>query len=206
MRGRDGRELAAEVGPELEYLSGVSRRLGVRDLVGDCFEPVVGTWGDLHAEAERWRRAGLVAERVTRDLTEPLGRLDSAWRGRDADSFVEHVQAVGPAGHDLCDAMHAMGDALDLTADGVRDLVADLARVLAEAADAVSGAAALPLDGDRRVVEVLDELAGPAGELHEAVRDVLEAFLRLCEEVSGPAGFAAVGLEHRYPEQDWAFT
>lgn len=206
MRGRDGRQIAAEVGPELDYLSGISRRLGVRDLVADYFTPVVGDWNDLHEEAERWRKAGLVAEHVTRDLTKPLGKLDSAWQGKDADSFVEHMQKVGLAGHDMSDAMHAMGEALDQTAEGIRGIVEDMARVFAEAADAVSGAAALPLDGDRRVVELLDELHDPAKELHESVRDVLEAFLRLCDGVSGSDDFADVKMEHRYPEQDWAFT
>ncbi|MBW4715999.1 WXG100 family type VII secretion target [Saccharothrix obliqua] len=205
MRGKDGGQVAAEVGAELDYLSGISRRLGVRDLVEECFAPVVGTWNDLHEEAERWRAAGLVAEHVTRDLTKPLGKLDSAWQGRDADSFVTHMQSVGLAGHDMSDAMHAMGEALDQTADGIRDIVTDMARVLAEAADAVSGAAALPLDGDRRVVEALDELRDPVRELHESVRDVLEAFLRLCDGVSGASEFDEVRMEHRYPERDWAF-
>ncbi|GGP58249.1 WXG100 family type VII secretion target [Saccharothrix coeruleofusca] len=202
----DGRRIAAEVEPELAYLSGVSRRLGVRDLVRDCFTPLVGEWNDLHDEAERWRRAGVAAEQVTRDLTGPLGKLDSAWQGRDADSFVEHMRQVGLAGHDMSDAMHAMAEALELTAEGVRGIVADMARLLADAAEVVSGAAALPLDGDRRVVEALEELRDPVEELHESARDVLEAFLRLCEGVSGADGFAAVRMEHRYPERDWEFT
>ncbi|MFC6089194.1 WXG100 family type VII secretion target [Saccharothrix lopnurensis] len=206
MRAGDGRQLAAAVGPELDYLSGISRRLGVRDLVAEYFRPVLGEWGELQDEAERWRAAGVVVERVTRDLTGPLGKLDSAWRGRDADSFVDHVRQVGLAGQDVSDAMHAMGEALDRTAEVVRGIVRDMSRVFAEAADAVSGAAALPLDGDRRVVELLDELHDPARELHEAVRDVLEAFVRLCEGVSEPERFGDVVVEHRYPERNWAFS
>ncbi|MEU4764821.1 hypothetical protein AB0H12_16335 [Actinosynnema sp. NPDC023794] len=206
MRGKDGKQIAAEVGPELDYLSGISRRLGVRDLVADYFAPVLGDWNDLNEEAERWRKAGLVAEHVTRDLTKPLGKLDSAWQGKDADAFVEHMQKVGLAGHDMSDAMHAMGEALDQTAEGIRGIVEDMSRVFAETADAVSGAAALPVDGDRRVVEALDELHDPAKELHESVRDVLEAFLRLCDGVSGSDDFADVKMEHKYPEQNWSFT
>ena len=206
MRGKDGRQIAAEVGPELDYLAGISRRLGVRDLVADYFAPVLGDWNDLAEEAERWRKAGLVAEHVTRDLTKPLGKLDSAWQGKDADAFVEHMRKVGLAGHDMSDAMHAMGEALDQTAESIRGIVEDMSRVYAEAADAVSGAAALPVDGDRRVVEVLDELHDPAKELHESVRDVLEAFLRLCDGVSGADDFADVKMEHKYPEQNWSFT
>ncbi|MDQ2582520.1 WXG100 family type VII secretion target [Saccharothrix yanglingensis] len=206
MRGGDGGRIAAEVGAELDYLSGISRRLGVRDLVADYFAPVLGDWDDLHDEAGRWRRAGLVAEHVTRDLTGPLGKLDSAWQGRDADAFVDHMRQVGLAGHDMSDAMHAMGEALDGTAEGVRGIVEDMSRVFAEAAEAVSGAAALPLDGDRRVVEVLDDLHDPVKELHESVRDVLEAFLRLCDGVSGSDDFADVAMEHRYPERDWTWA
>ncbi|MBY8849507.1 WXG100 family type VII secretion target [Saccharothrix sp. MB29] len=194
------------MGAELDYLSGISRRLGVRDLVADYFAPVLGDWDDLHDEAGRWRRAGLVAEHVTRDLTGPLGKLDSAWQGRDADAFVDHMRQVGLAGHDMSDAMHAMGEALDGTAEGVRGIVEDMSRVFAEAAEAVSGAAALPLDGDRRVVEVLDDLHDPVKELHESVRDVLEAFLRLCDGVSGSDDFADVAMEHRYPERDWTWA
>jgi uncharacterized protein YukE len=207
MRGKDGRRIEAEIGPELDYLSQVSRRLGVVDLVADYFRPVVGDWNDLHDEAERWRAAGKVAESVTRDLTKPLGRLDSAWQGKSADSFVEHMQKVGLAGHDMSDAMTAMGEALDETAEGIRGIVEDMAVVYKDTADTVSGVAALPLDGDPRVIQHLDELRDPAKELFESVRDVLEAFLKLCDGLSGTdADFAGVKMDHRYPEQNWTFT
>ncbi|ACU40373.1 WXG100 family type VII secretion target [Actinosynnema mirum] len=205
MAREDGHQIAARIEPELDYLSGISRRLGARDLVEEYFQPVVGKWADLHAEAERWRRAGLVAEHVTRDLTKPLGKLDSAWQGADAESFVRHMQQVGLAGHDLSDAMNVMGDALDATADGVRGAVEEMASLFADAAEAVSAAAALPVDGDRRVLQHLEELRDPARELHESVRDMLEGFLRLCDSVSGEGedGFAEVRMDHRFPEQDW---
>ncbi|GAA2663975.1 MULTISPECIES: WXG100 family type VII secretion target [Actinosynnema] len=205
MAREDGHQIAARIEPELDYLSGISRRLGARDLVEEYFQPVVGKWADLHAEAERWRAAGLVAEHVTRDLTKPLGRLDSAWQGQDAESFVRHMQQVGLAGHDLSDAMNVMGDALDATADGVRGAVEELASLFADAAEAVSAAASLPLDGDRRVLQHLEDLRDPARELHESVRDMLEGFLRLCDSVSGEGEdeFAAVRMDHRFPEQDW---
>ncbi|WP_157767934.1 WXG100 family type VII secretion target [Actinosynnema pretiosum] len=205
MAREDGHQIAARIEPELDYLSGISRRLGARDLVEEYFQPVVGQWADLHAEAERWRRAGLVAEHVTRDLTKPLGKLDSAWQGADAESFVRHMQQVGLAGHDLSDAMNVMGDALDATADGVRGAVEEMASLFADAAEAVSAAAALPVDGDRRALQHLEELRDPARELHESVRDMLEGFLRLCDSVSGEGadGFAEVRMDHRFPEQDW---
>lgn len=207
MRGKDGRQIEAEIGPELDYLSQVSRRLGVADLVADYFRPVVGDWNDLHDEAERWRAAGKVAESVTRDLTKPLGRLDSAWQGKSADSFVEHMQKVGLAGHDMSDAMTAMGEALDETAEGIRGIVEDMSGVFKDTAETVSGVAALPLDGDQRIVQHLDDLRDPAKELFESVRDVLEAFLRLCDGLSGvDADFAGVKMDHRYPEENWAFA
>ncbi|MEU5694323.1 hypothetical protein [Actinosynnema sp. NPDC020468] len=196
---RDGREIAASVGDSLDYLTGISRRLGVRDLVAEYFAPVLGQWEELHAEAERWRRAGVVAEHVARDLTAPLGRVDSAWQGRDADAFVAHMQQVGLAGQDTSDALLAMADALDLTASAVRDVVEDMARVFSDAADTVSEAAALPLDGDRRVVEALEDLHKPARDLHDSVRDVLEAFARLCDELADEPP-----TTHAYPARNWS--
>ncbi|MFC0066171.1 WXG100 family type VII secretion target [Umezawaea endophytica] len=207
MRGKDGRLIESEVGAELDYLSQISRRLGVADLVEDYFAPVVGDWNDLHDEAERWRAAGRAAENVTKDLLKPLGRLDSAWQGASADSFVEHMRKVGLAGNDMTDAMTAMGDALDETAEGLRGIVQDMSHVFRDTADVVSGAAGLPLDGDARIIGHLDELREPAKEMYESVRDVLEAFLRLCDGLSGEdAEFAGPRMEHRYPEENWAFA
>jgi uncharacterized protein YukE len=207
MRGKDGRQIESEVGAELDYLSQVSRRLGVADLVEDYFAPVVGDWNDLHDEAERWRAAGEAADAVTKDLLKPLGRLDSAWQGASADSFVEHMQKVGLAGHDLTDAMTAMGDALDETAEGLRGIVRDMSDAFRDTADVVSGAAGLPLDGDARIIAHLDDLREPAKEMYESVRDVLEAFLRLCDGLSGAdPEFGGPTMDHRYPERNWAFA
>lgn len=202
-----GRQIAAEFAPQLDFLSRVSRKVGAADLVEEFFDPVVGDWEDLRDEAERWRKAAKVTEVVTKHVAGPLGSVDAAWQGRDADSFVEHMRAVGLAGGDMSDAMSAMADALEETADTVRDIVRDMAHVLADAAESVSGAAALPLDGDRNVVRHLEELRGPVRELFESVRDVLEAFLKLCDGVSGEDGnFSAVTMKHRYPESNWSYT
>ena len=207
MRGKDGRQIESEVGAELDYLSQISRRLGVADLVEDYFAPVVGDWNDLHDEAERWRAAGRAAENVTKDLLKPLGRLDSAWQGASADSFVDHMRTVGLAGHDMTDAMTAMGDALDETAEGIRGIVQDMSQVFQDTADVVSGTAGLPLDGDARIIGHLDELRAPAKEMYESVRDVLEAFHRLCDGLSGvDAEFAGPKMDHRYPERNWTFA
>ncbi|NKE63996.1 hypothetical protein FXN61_47805, partial [Lentzea sp. PSKA42] len=204
---KDGRQIAAEVGPELDYLSQVSRKLGVVDLVHDFFDPLVGDWNDLREEAERWRKAAKVTEAVNKHVTAPLGGVDARWEGKDADAFLDHMRKVGLAGGDMSDAMNAMADALEETADGVRDIVQDMAHVLADAADSVSGTAALPLEGDQRAIKHIEELKDPVRELHESARQVLEAFLKLCDGVSGEAGaFGAVRMEHKYPEQNWTYT
>ncbi|SMC66647.1 WXG100 family type VII secretion target [Lentzea albidocapillata] len=204
---KDGKQIAAEVGPELDYLSQVSRKLGVVDLVHDFFDPLVGDWNDLREEAERWRKAAKVTEAVNKHVTAPLGGVDARWEGKDADAFLEHMRKVGLAGGDMSDAMNAMADALEETADGVRVIVQDMAHVLADAADSVSGTASLPLDGDERAIRHIEELKDPVRELHESARQVLEAFLKLCDGVSGDAaGFGDVRMEHRYPDKDWTYA
>lgn len=204
---KDGRQIAAEVGPELDYLSRVSRKLGVVDLVHDFFDPLVGDWNDLREEAERWRKAAKVTEAVTKHVAAPLGGVDARWEGKDADAFLDHMRKVGLAGGDMSDAMNAMADALEETADGVRGIVQDMAHVLADAADSVSGTAALPLEGDQRAIKHIEELKDPVRELHESARQVLEAFLKLCDGVSGEAGnFSSVRMEHKYPDKDWTYT
>ncbi|GHH37778.1 WXG100 family type VII secretion target [Lentzea cavernae] len=203
----DGRQIAAEVGPELDYLSRVSRELGVVDLVHDFFDPLVGDWDDLREEAERWRKAAKVTEAVTGHVSAPLGGVDARWEGKDADAFLDHMRKVSLAGGDMSDAMNAMADALEETADGVRVIVQDMAHVLADAADSVSGTAALPLDGDQRAIRHIEEIKHPVRELHESARQVLEAFLKLCDGVSGEAGgFDAVRMEHEYPEKNWTYS
>jgi uncharacterized protein YukE len=203
---KDGRQIAAEVGAELDFLSRVSRKLGVVDLVHDFFDPLVGDWNDLREESERWRKAAKVTEAVNKHVGAPLGGVDARWEGKDAEAFLDHMRKVGLAGGDMSDAMNAMADALEETADGVRDIVQDMAHVLADAADSVSGTAALPLDGDQRAIKHIEELKEPVRELHESARQVLEAFLKLCDGVSGDADFGAVRMEHRYPDQDWTYA
>ena len=87
-----------------------------------------------------------MTEAVTKHVAAPLGGVDARWEGKDADAFLDHMRKVGLAGGDMSDAMNAMADALEETADGVRGIVQDMAHVLADAADSVSGTAALPLE------------------------------------------------------------
>jgi hypothetical protein len=62
--------------------------------VEEYFAPVVGRWSDMHDEAERWRLVGQGVEGVTEALNRPLGKLDAAWDGEAADSFIAYMQQV----------------------------------------------------------------------------------------------------------------
>jgi uncharacterized protein YukE len=200
----DGRDVESQIAAQLGYLSKLARHLGIADPVEEYFAPVVGRWSDLHTEAERWRVVGEGAEQVTDALTRPLGKLDAAWDGEAADSFIAYMQKVGLAGNDLSDAMTAMADVLDKTADGIREIVVQLASVMAETAETASDAMALPVQGDDRTREYLDLMRRPSKELFEAVRQILEAFVQLCEGVDGSDAFQGVAMAHTFPQDNWS--
>lgn len=203
----DGKDVESQVAEQLRYLSRLARHLGIADPVEEFFAPVVGRWSDMHAEAERWRVVGEGAEQVTSALTTPLGKLDAAWDGEAADSFITYMQQVGLAGNDLSDAMIAMADALDKTANGIREIVVQLASVLSETADTASEAMVLPVQGDDRAREYLDLMRRPTKELFESVRQILEAFVQLCDgmnDTSGASAFQQVTMAHTFPESNWA--
>jgi uncharacterized protein YukE len=202
--GPDGKDVENQVVAQLNYLSRLARHLGTADPVEEYFAPVVGRWSDLHAEAERWRIVGEGAEQVTEALTTPLGKLDAAWDGEAAESFIAYMQQVGLAGNDLSDAMIAMADVLDTTANGIREIVVQLAGVLADTAETASEAMTLPVQGDDRTREYLDLMRRPTKELFEAVRQILEAFVRLCEGVDGEQAFEQVAMAHTFPTDNWA--
>lgn len=200
----DGKDVESRIATQLDYLSKLAKHLGIGDPVEEYFAPVVGRWSDLHAEAERWRVVGEGTEQVTEALAKPLGGLDAAWDGEAAESFIGYMQKVGLAGNDLADAMVAMADVLDKTADGVREIVMQLATVMSETAETASEAMALPVQGDDRTREYLDLMRKPSKELFEAVRQVLEGFVQLCEGVDGSAAFDGVAMAHTFPEDNWA--
>jgi len=203
--GKDGKDVESEFVGHLDYLSKLAQHLGIADPVEEYFAPTVGRWSDLHAEADRWRVVGEGAEQVTEALGKPLGKLDAAWDGEAADSFIAYMQQVGLAGNDLSDAMIAMADVLDKTADGIREIVVQLATVLAEAAETASDAMALPVQGDDRTREYLDLMRRPTKELFEAVRQILEAFVQLCEGVEGGTAFDQVRMAHTFPGDNWSY-
>ncbi|MGB3441719.1 MAG: hypothetical protein WBA97_23485 [Actinophytocola sp.] len=200
----DGKDVENQIATQLDYLSKLARHLGIADPVEEYFAPVVGRWSDLHAEADRWRLVGEGAEQVTEALNRPLGKLDAAWDGEAAQSFIAYMQKVGLAGNDLSDAMVAMADVLDKTADGIREIVVQLASVMAETAETASDAMTLPVQGDDRTREYLDLMRRPTKELFEAVRQILESFVQLCEGVEGSDAFKAVTMAHTFPQENWS--
>ncbi|QUQ70669.1 WXG100 family type VII secretion target [Kutzneria sp. CA-103260] len=185
----------------LDYLSQISRQLGVTDPVEEYYAPLVGKWSALRDEADRWRTAAKAAGEVTDTLTKSLGGLDASWQGKDADSFMAYMQSYGLSGHDLADAMTAMADALQQTADHVEHLVDQLGDVLADSADTVSDALSVPVHGEKRATEHLDDQREPTKQLFESVRDVLEAFTKLC----GGDAFSKITVQHPMPSSNWSY-
>ncbi|PPK69564.1 hypothetical protein V5P93_006791 [Actinokineospora auranticolor] len=204
--GLDGPDIEANISSYLDFLTRLCRELGMPDPVEEYFAPVVGRWSDMHAEAERWRTVGAVSELVVNDLTQPLGGLDAAWKGADADSFIGYMAKVGLAGNDMSDAMIAMGEVLDATADGLREIVTEMAGLLAEVAETGKQSTSGPGRNDDRTRQYLDAVNRPTRELFEAVRQVLEALVRLCDSLDGSKVFDTVAMEHKFPGENWAFA
>jgi uncharacterized protein YukE len=202
--GADGQEVANRIGGHLDYLSRLAHDLGVPDPVEEYFAPVVGRWSDMEAEADRWRTVGDAAAEVTDTLNQPLGKLDAAWDGEAATSFIDYMQKVGLAGQDLSDAMLALADVLDITAEGIREIVQQMGGVLIETAESASQAMVMPVQGDERTRQFLDVMRRPTKELFEAVRQVLESFVQMCDGIDGSAAFQQIKMAHTFPE-DWSF-
>ncbi|HEY0808123.1 MAG TPA: WXG100 family type VII secretion target [Pseudonocardiaceae bacterium] len=204
MQSPNGAELTAPVNGHLDYLSQLAKHLGVPDPVETYLVPVLGRWRDLHDEAGRWRSVAVVASDVTARLSGPLAGLDAAWQGADANSFLDYMHAVGLAGHDMADALTGMADALDKTANGIRQIAGELVDILAGAAEQTSDCLALPSGGEARARQHLAELESPGRQLYESVRDVLDAFVKLCDGVQGGQLFDQITMAHKMPTQNWA--
>uniref|UniRef100_UPI00037E5BD4 WXG100 family type VII secretion target n=1 Tax=Actinoalloteichus spitiensis TaxID=252394 RepID=UPI00037E5BD4 len=203
--GPDGDRLAGDAAGHLGFLSWISDQLGVPDPVHEYFGPVVGRWSDMHEQAEHWRVAARRVEELAEEAAGPLGGLDEAWTGEDADSFVEHVQEVVRAANAMADTMIAVADALDVTADAIRQLVRDMVEVLAGSADSVSEALTVPVAGEERARDHLVTMREPLLELFEAVREVLRALVGLCSGLGGDTVFSDLRMAHVFPEDDWTF-
>ncbi|HWC83901.1 MAG TPA: WXG100 family type VII secretion target [Pseudonocardiaceae bacterium] len=202
--GPDGPALTNGVNGHLDYVSQLAGQLGVTDPVESYLTPAIGTWNDLHTEAGRWRAAASTATQVTSTLTRPLGGLDAAWQGQDANSFLDYMQRIGLAGNDLADAMNAMADALAKTADGLRSIVKELVDLLTDTAEQASDAMSVPVSGEARARQYLDELTQPSSQLYESVRDVLDAFVRMCNGVQGSGATGPITMSHTMPASAWA--
>ncbi|RLK60825.1 hypothetical protein CLV68_1339 [Actinokineospora cianjurensis] len=202
--GLDGLDLQSNFSTYLDFLSRLCRELGIPDPVEEYFAPVVGRWSELHAEAGRWRAVGAYSEVVVGELTKPLGGLDAAWQGADADSFIEYMNRVGLAGNDMSDAMIAMGEVLDLTADGLREIVTEMAGLLAEVAHNTSQAMAQPGRGEDRSRQYVDAMNRPTRQLFEAVRQIMEALVRLCDGIDGSKVFEPITMAHTFPAENWS--
>lgn len=199
-----GGDVTAPVAGHLDYVSQLAGRLGVNDPVESYLTPVVGRWTDLHDEADRWRAAAQVAESTTQRLTGPLGGLDAAWQGKDADSFLAYMHQVGLAGNDLSDAMTTMADALDRTADSVQQIVQEMVDLLADTAEQASDAMTVPVSGKSRATKHLDELDEPTSKLHESVQEILKAFAELCDGMQAGQSFGTITMAHHMPTQNWS--
>ncbi|MFB9683222.1 WXG100 family type VII secretion target [Amycolatopsis plumensis] len=197
-----GEDITAAAEPYLAYLTDLSRQLGVIDPVETYFRPLIGRWADLGAEADSLRQAASVAAEVSARLDDELGRLDAGWEGKDADSFVAYIRAIGAAGGDLREALEALAGALDEMVTTLRHVAVDLAEVLVDAAELTSETMLLPSGGAKRARAQLQETQDSAKALHETARDVLEAFDRLCNGVDDPdAASRTIEIRHRYPPE-----
>ncbi|GHG46818.1 MULTISPECIES: WXG100 family type VII secretion target [Amycolatopsis] len=197
-----GEDITAAAEPYLAYLTDLSRQLGVIDPVETYFRPLIGRWADLGAEADSLRQAASVAAEVSARLDDELGRLDAGWEGKDADSFVAYIRAIGAAGGDLREALEALAGALDEMVTTLRHVAVDLVEVLVDAAELTSETMLLPSGGAKRARAQLQETQDSAKALHETARDVLEAFDRLCNGVDDPdAASRTIEIRHRYPPE-----
>ncbi|AOS65771.1 WXG100 family type VII secretion target [Actinoalloteichus hymeniacidonis] len=203
--GPDGEQIAGGASSHLEYLSWISRELGVPDPVQEFFGPVVGRWNDMHEQAERWRKTAELVDEVALDVSGPLGGMDDGWTGKDAESFRTHIDQFGSASTSLSETMVSLAEALDTTADGIRQLVMDMVEVLAHGAESVSEAMVLPLEGEQRAAGYLQEMRGPIVEMYELVREVLQGLVQACEGFEGDTVFADIEMAHTYPGENWSF-
>lgn len=197
------RRIAAEVSQHLEYLTRVAAELDAPEPVHERFEEAVGRVDALREAARVWHRTADRVEKSAQGVAGKLGGIDKSWQGADADAFLAHMRETGLAGNDIVDAMRALAEALDHTADAVEALVEDIGQTVTDTADAVSQALVVPVDGEQRARRHLEDLEGPAGELFSAVEDVFGAFARFCDELQSGREIGELQFDKRMPAQNW---
>ncbi|MBN6036365.1 WXG100 family type VII secretion target [Amycolatopsis sp. 195334CR] len=192
-------------GGHLEFLSELSKQLGVTDIVEAHLVPVVGQWTEMRAEAERWRAAAASAGEISKELAEPLGKVDAGWEGENADAFVAYMGKINSASEAAQEAMTTMADALDDTADAIERITGTMIDVVLDAAEVASESAMLPVGGTERARNHLIDVQQSTQALHDSVRDVLEEFARLCDGVEGKDAEArSVAMESQFPGEKFA--
>jgi uncharacterized protein YukE len=198
----DGTQLQEEAASHLGYLSSLAKDLGVIDPVSAYFEPVLSQWSEISAEAKRWKAAAATIGDASSHLTEPLGRLDAGWEGKNADAFVAYIGRITTADADVKDAFDAMAEALDNLATALRKVVSDMADLLMDAAEVTSESATLSTYSQDRVRSQLQDVCDSAKALFESVRDLLAGFVQLCGTVNDD-NVQKQGIEvpHRYPSE-----
>lgn len=198
--GQDGADIRRDVESGLARLTRIAADLGVGDPVEEFFSPLVGRWSLLHSDAELWRNAAAVTTEVSSSVTGPLGGLDAAWEGADATVFLEYMRTTAQAGDELAEAMRGIATALDTTADGIREIVQELAATLADAAESADQAIAAGEGGRDRARQHLERVRLAAKEFVESVREVLGAFVRMCAELPDAPPVAPIVLPTPAPQ------
>ncbi|MER7082777.1 WXG100 family type VII secretion target, partial [Saccharopolyspora kobensis] len=194
------------VAEHLDYLARIARELEFANSIPADLADLVGRHEDLREAARVWRENADAVERASADVQGKLGGIDSSWQGADADAFLGHMREVGLAGNDLIDAMRALAEVMEHTADAVQEQVDDLGELIAEAADSVTSALLAPEDGPERARKHLGELARPALELTESISDTYRAFARFCEDLEAGRSTGSVQFDKRMPAQAWDFN
>ncbi|WP_116041414.1 hypothetical protein [Amycolatopsis palatopharyngis] len=207
---RDGEDIAAAIGDHLSCLEELCEVLEVTNPVATCFTPLLGSWSELESEAERWRAAAAAVADAAQDAEAPLGKLDGAWEGKDADAFVAYIGSVVAASSEAQEAIGLFASALDETATGVRRIVLDMAEVLVDTAETVSESAAMAVGGADTARLQLEDTHRHVRALSDAAEDVLRDFAQLCAAVSedgdDDAQVGQARTERRSPEERFRFT
>ncbi|WP_091673801.1 WXG100 family type VII secretion target [Amycolatopsis marina] len=207
---RDGDDIATAIADHLSYLEDLCDLLGTTDIVANSFTPLLGRWTELEAEAGRWREVAGTVATASQEADAPLGRLDGAWEGEDADAFVAYIRRVVAAGGEVQDAIGVLASALEETATGVRQVALDMAEVLVDTAETVSESAAMATDGENRARSQLEEARRHIDALSSAASDVLHDFMRLCaaigDDENGGSQSREAQLARRYPDERFRFA